>query len=166
MRICLTAIVVGAFLMVSEVARSDESKVPASEVPKSGLDAVKAMFPQAKLVGTAKETEDGKTVFEVTLKQESRTIDVTVGTDGKIQVVEKQITEKDLPAAVKKGLDAKYPNATYKIVEQVDRMEAGKPTLDFFEALLATADKKVMEVQIKPDGKITKEEAKKPGDQD
>jgi hypothetical protein len=165
MRICLSAIAAVALLAVSGIARSDESKVPLGEVPKAGIDAVKAMFPGAEIAGAAKETEDGKTVYEVSLKQQGRNIDVTLDTDGKIQLVEKEIADKNLPKAVKQALEAKYPKATYKIIEEVSSMKDGKLTLDFFEALLVTADKKTLEVQIAPDGKIKSEE-KKPAEKD
>jgi hypothetical protein len=166
MRTGAIGIVVLGLVLVSPTARSEESKVELGDVPKGGMEAVKKMFPQATVEGAAKETEDGKTVFEVTLKQQGRNIDVTVGTDGKIQVVEKQIADKDLPATVKRALDAKYPKATYKVIEEVDAMKDGKPVLDFFEAHLITADKQSTEVQITPDGKIKAEEKKKPGDND
>ena len=158
-------IVLIAMTLIVVVARADESKVATSEVPKAGLAAVKAMFPGAEIKGAAKETEDGKTVFEVTLTQKGSNIDVTVSEDGKIQLVEKQIADKDLPAAVRRALDARYPKATYKIIEQVDNVKDGKSSLDFFEALLVTADKETLEVQIAPDGKIKAEE-KKQSDKD
>ncbi len=150
-----------AFLALTvAVARADESKVSLADVPKGGLEAVKAMFPAAEISGAAKETEDGKTFFEVTLKQKGRTIDVTVSLDGKIELVEKEIASADLPKAVSQSLEAKYPKATYKIVEEVSNVKDGKSTLDFYEALLVTADKQKLEVQIAPDGKIKKEEKK------
>jgi hypothetical protein len=153
-----------AFLLA--VARGDEAKVALGDVPKAGLEAVKAMFPAAEIQGAAKETEEGKTFFEVTLKQKGRTIDVTIGIDGKIQLVEKEISDKDLPKTVREALDAKYPKATYKIVESVESVKDGKPTLDFYEAMLITADKRALEVQVLPDGKIKNEETKKSGDKD
>jgi hypothetical protein len=166
MRSLLSATACLALMLVTTVARSDESKVPLGDVPKGGVEAVKAMFPTAEITGAAKETEDGETVFEITLKLKGKNIDVTVGTDGKIQLVEKEISQKDLPKAVSQALEAKYPNATYKIVEQVDVVKDGKPKLDFYEALLVTTDKQAIEVEIAPDGKIKKEEKKKSGDND
>lgn len=160
MRTWLSAIAFLALAVVSGVARSDESKVPLGEVPKAGLEAVKALFPGAEITGAAKETEDGKTAFEVTLKQKGLNIDVTVGTDGKLQLIEKEIAAKDLPAAVRRTLETKYPKATHKIIEEVDSMKDGKPVVDFFETLLVTAKKETLEVQITPDGKIKSEEKK------
>jgi hypothetical protein len=43
--------------------------VPLGDVAKVGLEAVKAMFPAAEIRDAAKETEDGNTVYEVTLKR-------------------------------------------------------------------------------------------------
>ena len=160
MRSWQTALGCLALLVVAGVVRADEAKVPLSEVPKAGLAAVKAMFPAGEISGAAKETEDGKTFFEVTLKEKGRNIDVTIGTDGMVQLIEKEIVEKDLPAAVRKTLEAKYPQATYEIIEEVSSVKDGKATLDFLEALLVTASKEKLEVQIAPDGKIKSEEKK------
>ncbi len=160
MRTWLSAIAFLALTVVSGVARSDESKVPLTEVPKAGLESVKAMFPGAEIIGAAKETEDGKTSYEVSLKQKGLNVDVTIGTDGKIQLIEKEIAAKDLPAAVRRALEAKYPKATHKIIEEVDSMKDGKPVLDFYETLLITANKETLEVQITPDGTFKSEEKK------
>lgn len=165
MRSWLFAPAVFALTIVPRAACSEESKVQISDVPKAGVAAVKAMFPDAEITGAAKETEDDKTVFEITLKQKGRTIDVTVGIDGNIQVVEKEIAENDLPAPVKRALETKYPKAAYKIVEQVEAVKNGKRTLDFYEVLLVTANHEKIEVQIAPDGKIKAEE-KKQGEKD
>jgi hypothetical protein len=163
MRAHLIAVAVLALTGAVGTAHGDESKVPLGDVPKAGLEAVKVMFPKAEITGAAKETEHDKTVYEVTLKQLGRTIDVTIGTDGKIQVVEKEIAEKDLPVEVRRALDAKYPKATYKIVEQVEAVKDGKATLDFFETLLVTAQGESLEVQILPDGRIKAVEKKEAG---
>lgn len=166
MRTCVCNFAMLALMLMSSVAWSEESKVELGDVPKGGVAAVKAMFPDAKIEGAAKETEAGETVFEVTLTRQGLNIDVTLDIDGKIQVVERQIAAKELPAAVKQALEAKYPKATYKVLEQVDAMKDGKPVLDFFEAHLVTTDKQSIEVEIAPDGKIKAEETKKPGDTD
>jgi hypothetical protein len=163
MRTCLRGTVLMAAVLVAGIARSDETKVPLSSLPSGGLEAVKHVFPGAEIAGAAKETEDGKTLYEVTLKLKGKTIDLTLGEDGKIQLVEKEIPYNELPAAVKKTLEAKYPKATYKIVEEVSNWKDGKAVLDFFETLLATESKSMIEVQLSPDGRIKSEEKKQPG---
>ena len=50
-------------------------------------------------------------------------------------------------------LDKEYPKATLKIVEEVTAVKDGKEVVDFYEALLVTAEKKEIEVQITADGK-------------
>jgi hypothetical protein len=158
--VAIGVVVLAGLGVNADTARSAESKVALGDVPKAGVDAVKTMFPKGMITGGAKETEDDKTVYEVTLMEMGRTIDVTVGTNGQIQVVEREIASKDLPVAVRRALDGRYPRAVYKIVEQVEASKAGKMSLDFFEVLLQTSAGQTLEVQIAPDGMIKAEEKK------
>jgi hypothetical protein len=151
-------------LTTTALVRGDESKVALSDVPPAGLAAAKAMFPKAEIVGAAKETDGDKTVYEVTFKEQGRTIDVTIGLEGKIELVEREIAEKELPASVSKALALKYPQASIKLVERVDSLQQAKLELDFYEVLLVTASQQTLEVQITPDGKIKGEEKKPAGD--
>src|SRR5437868_818153 len=86
--------------------RADEEKVPIDKLPKAVVDAVKKRFPEAEITGASKEVEDGKTLYEVALKQKDMKMDVTLTAEGEIQEIEKQIAAKDLPKAVADGLDA------------------------------------------------------------
>jgi uncharacterized membrane protein YkoI len=151
--------VVGLLALVGQI-RADEEKVPLDKVPKPVVDAVKAKFPGAELTGASKEAEDGKTVYEVTVKNKGQNIDVTLTPDGTIQLLEKTITTKDLPKAVTATLGAKYPKAKHEIVEEVIKVQNGRETLDYYEVLLTTADNKKLEVEIAPDGTIKKVEDK------
>jgi uncharacterized membrane protein YkoI len=141
-------------------AAADEEKVPLDKLPKAVVDAVKARFPDAKLVGAEKETENGKTVFEVAIKNKDQNIEVTLTPEGEIVEIEKEISAKDLPEKVTKALQAKYPKATYKTIEEVIKVDKKKEKLAYYEVLLVTADKKKFEVSVEPDGKIVKEEDK------
>ena len=132
-----------------------EEKVPLDKVPKAALDAVKAKFKEAKLVSAQSEKEDGKLVYEINLKHKGQMIEVTVTPEGKIVSIEKTIAAKDLPKAVAEAIESKYPKATIKLAEEV--IEGGKTN---YEVLLATADKKMIEVVLDPTGKIVKEEKK------
>jgi uncharacterized membrane protein YkoI len=151
------SIVLGALSGV--LARADdeakEEKVSLDKVPKAALDAVKAKFKDAKLVSAQREKEDDKLVYEINLKHKGQTIEVTVTPEGKIVSIEKTIAAKDLPKAVAETIESKYPKATIKIAEEVT--EGGKTN---YEVLLATADKKMVEVVLDPAGKILKEEKK------
>jgi hypothetical protein len=143
---------------------ADEEKVPLDKLPKAVLEAAKKRFPKAEVVGASKEKENGKTLYEVELKAGGKKIDVTLTADGAIATVEQQIDAKDLPKAVAAALDKKYPKATYKTVEAVTEVKDGKEELAYYEVLLVTAEKKGLEVEVLPDGKIKGEEEKKKGE--
>ena len=157
----LTSLLAAALLSVAfSSAGADEEKVPLDKVPKAVLDAVKAKFPGAELAGAEKETTNGKVVYELALKHKGQKMDVTLTPEGKVIEVEKQIAATDLPTAVAKVLEDKYPKATYKIIEEIHKEEKGELKLAYYEVLLVTADQKTVEVVLAPEGKIAKEEKK------
>jgi biopolymer transport protein ExbD len=157
------AIAAVALVALSAPVRADdEERVPLDKVPKPVLEAVKKRFPKAEVKEASKETSgDKKMVFEVTLNEKGKNIDVTLTPDGKITLIEKEIDRKDLPKAVAETFDKKYPKATYKIVEEVVKVVDGKENLEYYEVLLVTADKKTFEVEVLPDGKFKSEMEKK-----
>lgn len=150
-------------LILSAVA--GEEKVPLDKVPKPVMEAVKGRFKGADVTGASKETEDGKLVYEVTIKHKGQNIDVSLTPEGRMFLVEKEIAAKDLPKPVAKTLADKYPKATYKIVEEIFKIEEKKEKLAYYEVLLMTAAQKAREVEVTAEGKIVKEE-KKDSDQD
>jgi hypothetical protein len=157
----LTAVVMFTVALVAPAARADEESLPLDKLPKAVTDAVKKRFPKAELVEAAKETEGDKVEFEVSIKDGETKIDVMLTPDGKITLIEKQVAAKALPKAVTDALEGKYPKATLTTVEEVIKVADGKETLDFYEVLLVTADKKTFEVKLTAEGKITETEEKK-----
>lgn len=150
-----------ALVFLARPVWADEESVPLDKVPKPVMEAVKKRFPKAEAKEASKEGEKDKVVYEVTLKQDGKNIDVTLTPDGAITLIEKEIAFKDLPKPVAEVLDKKYPKATYKIVEEVISVKDGKEALDYYEALLVTAEKKTFEVEVLADGKIKAETEKK-----
>jgi hypothetical protein len=158
-----------ALLFIASSASAQEQPerpVATKDVPLVVMDAVHARFPNARVAGVARETtEEGKDVYEVTLKERGRNIDVTTTLAGQLSVIEKEIARSELPAGVTKLLREKYPRATYKIVEKVTNVSGKNETLAFYELLIVDAKKRRIEVQVSPDGsRILKEEIKKPGE--
>jgi uncharacterized membrane protein YkoI len=151
---------VALFVLVG-TTRADEENVPLDKVPKPVVETVKKRFPKAELVSASKEDEDGKTVYEVQIKDGGTKLDVTVTPEGTLLVIEKEIAAKDLPKAVTDALDAKYPKATFKVVEEITKVKDGKDQPVYYEVLLVTADKKTFEVELAADGKIIATEEKK-----
>jgi hypothetical protein len=166
MRVLIAWLVAGALLAIvasGQVARADEEKIPLDKVPKAVLDAVKARFAGAQLTGAEKEVENGKTLYEIALKYNDHKIEAAFTPDGKLVEIEKQVPASDIPAAVRQALEIKYPNATFKMVEEVTKVTNGQETLEYYEVLLETAQNKKFEVCVTAEGKITKEEDKSKG---
>ena len=159
MRTFLTTALVGVFTVVT-AARADEEKVALDKLPAAVSAAAKKRFPHAELTGASKEVEDGKTMYEVSLKDGGHHVDATFTADGHLAEIEKTITQKELPKKVAAGLAAKYPGAKYQTIEEVIQVKDGTETLGYYEVLLATADNKKVEVEIGTDGVIKKTEDK------
>src|SRR4051794_30582631 len=92
----------GLFTLATSV-RAQEEEIPLDKVPKAVSDSTKEKFPGARLREAAKETEDGKTVYEVAITHEGHKMDVTFLSDGTLELVETEVPEAELPAAVAKA---------------------------------------------------------------
>lgn len=150
------SVVLGLLVLAACAFAADEEKVPLDKLPKAVVDAVKAKFPDAKLVSAEKELEDGKPVYEVAIKDKDQNIEVTVTPEGKIILIEKEIAAKDLPKAVAEAMEKKYPKATIKKLEEIIKDDK----VTSYEALIVTAEKKNLEVRFDPSGKFLEEEKK------
>jgi uncharacterized membrane protein YkoI len=146
-------VIVALLVLLGASSRADEEKVPLDKVPKAVVDAVKAKYPGAKLLGAAKETEKGKTTYEVALKHKGHKYEVALTAEGTILEVEKEIAVKDLPKAIKEALTAKYAKATLKTAEEIHKGD--KLT---YEVHLVTVEGQRMEVVLDPSGKVLHEE--------
>jgi uncharacterized membrane protein YkoI len=151
---------VAVLVLAVTAGRADEEKIPLDKLPKAVVDAVKAKYPKGELKSAEKEKEDGKTVYEVALKDGEHSIEVTLTPEGTILGIEKVIAAKDLPRAVTEALEAKYPKAAHKKVEEVIEFKDGAEQAPVYEVLLVTADNKKYEVVLTAEGKITKVEDK------
>ncbi len=138
--------------------RGDEEKVPLDKVPKAVLDSVKKRFPKGEITAASKETDKDKVEYEVSVKETGKNIDVTLSPAGTILKLEKEIATKDLPKVVSESLAAKYPKAVYKLAEEVINVKDGEEKLEYYEVRLVTADGKMLEVVVSPNGKISKVE--------
>jgi hypothetical protein len=156
---------IGALLtLVPGSARTQEQLLALARVPKPVLAAVRSRFPEGKLRGAARETEEGRMTYEVTLTERGRSIDVTVNPQGALELIERQLLATELPPPVHQTLRAKYPHSSYRIIEEVITVAQGTETLSYYELLIAKADKTRVEVQIAADGRVLKEEPKGPND--
>lgn len=149
-----------ALVMLATVVGAEEKakKVPLDKVPKAVMDAINGRFPGAKIGSVEKETEDGKVVYDVELKHKDRKYEMDIQEDGTILEIEKEVALKDVPEAVLKALEAKYPKAAIKEVMEVNKVKGKEEKPIHYEATLETADKKKQEVIVSLDGKSVKKE--------
>ena len=91
------------------------------------------------------ETEDGTAVYEAEYRKGKSDADITVGADGKLVVVKTKVKAKDLPEAITKALQTKYPGAKVR--------EAESTNLGYY-ALDLRVDGKTVEVIVQSDGTV------------
>jgi uncharacterized membrane protein YkoI len=137
-------------------AWSQEVEIKLDRVPKAVMDSAKAKFPGAEHRGASRETEEGKTVYEIAMTHEGHRMDVTFQENGTLVLVETEVPEADLPAAVLKAAQDKYPGAKIKLAESVKKGPKVKKDVDYYELHLTTADKKSAEIEVDSQGKILK----------
>ncbi len=135
---------------------ADEEEVALDKVPKPVIEAVKARFKDAVMSGAAKERDNGKLVYEVSLKDKGQTMDVMLTPEGEIFVIEKAITAAALPTAVAQALEDKYPKATYKKLEEVVKVKRKKEKLAYYEVVLTVVETEKRMLKLTPEGKIVK----------
>ena len=152
-------------LLAPALLAAQEVSIKVAELPAEIRAAVAKRFPNAPMTAASKETEDGKTSYEVTVKVNGKNVDVTASTSGQLTLIEREMSKKELPAAVVKLIDDKYPKAKYNVVEDISTVSATGETLAYYEVLITDAKKEKWELQVALDGsKIIKVEKKKPGD--
>jgi uncharacterized membrane protein YkoI len=141
-------------------AQAQEVQIKLDEVPAAVMDSAKAKFPGAKMREASKEIEDGKTVFELSITHEDHKMDVTFQEDGTLVLVETEVSEAELPAAVLRAAKDKYPGAKIDLVESVKKGPKVKKEVDYYEFHMTTADKKSAEIEVDSQGKILHDEQK------
>lgn len=144
------------WLGIGSAVAAQEVEIKVDQVPKAVRDSAKAKFPGAKHRGAARETEEAKTLYEISMTHESHRMDVTFQEDGTLVLVETEVAERDLPAAVLKAARAKYPGAKLRLAESVKKGPTVKQEVDYYELHLRTADAKSAEIEVDSHGKILK----------
>ncbi len=124
----------------------------AVQLPAPVTAAFKQAYPKATIRGTSKETENGKTVYEVESVEHGKARDLIYGADGTVMEIEEEIGPADLPAPVIASLKKLYPTATIAVAERMT-----KGTAVEYELQIKGAAKK--SVAFMPDGKLVPPEA-------
>jgi hypothetical protein len=158
----VSALILLLCLVFSCERQAEEAKVESrakdelelDKIPKVVMDALKAKFPDAEIHKWTKEKEGDIVVYDIEFKQQDRKFEADIKEDGSIHNWEKEIAAEDLPEAVKKAAEEKYPNSIHKEIMEITAVKDGEDALEGYEIVLETADKKEVEVTVAPDGKI------------
>jgi len=125
-----------------------EAKFQLTNLPQAVRATVEAETKNATIKGLSKETEKGKTVYELESLVNGRTRDLMIDSAGKVYVVEEQLDADKAPPPVRSALEAK---GTIVVLESV--LENGKTT---YEGQVKTKAGKKLSMELDADGKPVK----------
>jgi hypothetical protein len=130
---------------------AEDTKIKRSDLPAPVQQAIGRISEGARIVGYAKEVENGKTFYEIEMKTGNLTKDVTLDDAGKIVAVEQEVTLASLPPAVKDGIAKAAGTAKIVKVESIT-----KGSTMTYEAALKGG--KLKEIVVDKDGKLVSKE--------
>ena len=152
-----TALMLGLVLALSIVTTvnaaeggDDEQEIKASELPAAVQQAFTKAFPNARILGASRETEDGVTYFEIESKDGRQRRDLLFKADGTVVEMEELIRPKDLPEAVVKSVRTAYEDCDIERAEKITRNGVVQYEIK------AETDEQDMEILVDADGSIVK----------
>jgi hypothetical protein len=138
----------------------DKRKADQDKIPGKVMEALKARFPSPEIHQWTSEKEKNIVLYDIEFKQRGRKFEADISEDGTIQNWEKEIAVRDLPAVVRKAVDATYRKATIKEVMALTDVKDGKDVPAGYEIVLETAGRKEVEITVAPDGRVLENSAK------
>jgi len=134
-----------AMCVVASIAAQGTTPKSKVTLPAAVETAFKRAYPQAVVKNVLHETEDGQEQYEIESTNNGRGLDVNYKPDGTLLVVEEQVAQSDLPAAVTAAIAKRYAKA---VLTTCERVTEGKTV--FYEIGLKGASVKT--VQLRADG--------------
>lgn len=138
-----------ATLIATGTASAQERKITRRELPPGVARAVPAQSQGATIVGFSEEKEDGRTFYEMELRVNGRTRDVTMDSSGAVVMVEEEVELSALPAEVQATFKAAAGTGKITLVESITK----DGRLVAYEAHVVT-NGKASEIKVGPDGKL------------
>jgi len=148
MRIWIVCI--AATLLWAAVAA--EKKMPMKDLPPAVQKTVQDQTRGDEIKGLSKETENGKTEYEVETIRAGKHRDFVVDAKGTVMEVEDETALDSIPAAARAAIEKKAAGGKIGMVETMTRGAA-----TFYEAAYTGKDGKKHSVLVKPDGTETKD---------
>lgn len=138
-----------AFLFLGAgLGQGKEVRVKMSDLPPAVQSAVKAQSKGATVRGFTKETEKGKTNYEVEMTVNGYSKDVSMDENGQIIEVEEQVALDNIPEAARHAIEK---GAGGGKVLKVEAVSDSRGPVKAYEAQVRKAGKH-FEVRVAPDG--------------
>jgi len=147
-----SAILLAAGCIIAQSAPAQERKITRQDLPPAVARAVDARSQGATIRGFSEEKEDGRTYYEMELRVNGRTRDVTMDSSGAVIMVEEEVEFASLPAAVQAGLKSAAATGRITLVESI--AQGGQVVA--YEAHVTTNGKR-SEIKVGADGKVITE---------
>jgi hypothetical protein len=116
----LTALVWMACATLTAVAQG-EHRIKPRELPSAVAAAFHKSYPNAKIVGTSGETEEGKTLYEVESVDGTIKRDLLYAPDGSCVEVEESMPAKALPSGLLESLKKSFPKGRVMKAEKLTK---------------------------------------------
>ncbi|MGE5313090.1 MAG: hypothetical protein ACM3Q4_00185 [Acidobacteriota bacterium] len=146
-------VIVGLTAALSLCSQAQTTQSSArTNVPQPVLDAFKKSYPHAVIKGTGKETEEGKTYYEIESIDGKAKRDVLYLPDGTVAEVEEEIAVSALPDAVKQSVSKE--SAHGRIMKAEKLTKNGEISYE----VIAKKGAKSLEIVLKTDGSVVKKE--------
>lgn len=146
--------VLGCFCLFAPIGESKEVRVKMSDLPQAVQDTVKEQSKGATIRGFSKETENGRTSYEVELTVKGHGKDISMDSDGKVVEVEEQVSMSSVPEAARSAIEK---GAAGGKVTKIEAVSNGSGPVEAYEAQVMKAGKH-SEVRVAPDGSPKPEE--------
>jgi uncharacterized membrane protein YkoI len=152
-----------ALLLTARATLAQEKERPKTDqIPARVMGALKARFPGAEIDKWTRETEGDTVLYDIEFKQRGRKFEADIRQDGTIRNWERAIAARDLPDAVRKAVEGRYPRSRLTEVMVITAVVDGKDVVEGYEIVLATTDRKEVEVTVAPDGTILEDSGPTP----
>ena len=98
----------------------NEVEIALKNVPPKLIEAATKAAPGIKWTTAFKNEEEGMVIYEIEgLDKKNREVTVTVNADGKVEEIETEIPEAEVPEVVMKAFRAKFPRMTIDAITEI-----------------------------------------------
>ena len=132
----------------TDAAPARPAQVQPKDLPPAVRATVEAETKNAKLKGVSQEKENGKIVYELETMVGNRTRDLMIDSNGKVYIVEEEISPDAAPPAVKTALESRG-----RIVKLESVTENGQVR---YEGHVRNKTGKTVAIELKADGSAYK----------